>query len=49
VKADLAPQVVRDDLWRFMHASDRLFVMVLQRPAAWFNAICKDDWLQGNL
>jgi hypothetical protein len=49
VKTDDAPPAVRDELWRFMHASDRLFVILLQREAAWFNAICKDDWLQGNL
>jgi hypothetical protein len=49
VKADVTPKALRDDLWRFMHPSDRLFVIVLQREAAWFNAICKDDWLQANL
>jgi len=42
-------QAVRDDLWRFMQPSDRLFVIRLQREAAWFNAMCKDDWLQANL
>ena len=49
MKTDVTPVALRDDLWRFMHPADRLFVIVLQRQAAWFNAICKDDWLQANL
>lgn len=49
VKTPLNNQEVRDDLWRFMHPSDRLFVVTLTHEAAWFNAICKNDWLQSNL
>jgi hypothetical protein len=49
VKTDTSIQAVRDDLWRFMHPSDRVFVVLLNREAAWFNAICTDDWLQQNL
>lgn len=49
LKTDATAVAVRDDLYRFMHGTDRLFVVLLAREGAWFNAICKDDWLQANL
>jgi len=49
IKTPLSAVAVRDDLRRFMHDSDRLFVVALAQEAAWANPICKNDWLQANL
>jgi hypothetical protein len=49
VRTDLSAREVRDDVWRFMDADDRLFVCVLTGEAWWFNVICDSDWLIKNL
>ena len=40
---------VRDNLRKYMHKEDRLFVGELNGVAAWRNVICKSDYLKNNL
>jgi hypothetical protein len=49
VKTDATTVDVRDAIKTHMHARDRLFVAELSGVAAWFNTICKNEWLKANL
>lgn len=40
---------VRDALWRYMDANDRLFVIRVTGTAAWQNSLCPSDWLKSYL
>lgn len=42
-------QQVRDYLIKFITQGDRLFVIKSGYESAWFNVICKSDWLKENL
>jgi CRISPR-associated endonuclease Cas2 len=40
---------LRDSIARYMHSSDRLFVVKSAVLAAWQNPMCSADWLAGTL
>ena len=40
---------IRDGLMSIMKKEDRLFVIKSGLESAWFNSICKNEWLRNNL
>jgi hypothetical protein len=46
VVTDESASAVRDDLMRFMHDDDRLFVLKSGVAAAWHNVRCRTTWLK---
>ena len=49
IKSELTCKEVRDELKMLVDANDRLFVGELTGTAAWYNILCKNEYLKDNL
>lgn len=49
IVTDETPAEIREQLSKYLHGEDRLFVVKSGVAAAWQNVICRNAWLKKNL